>query len=673
MRIRQLLPLLLSSVALPAVAGDYATTCYTAVDSLGCIIEQAEFARQRNAEIDASIARVELARARELALSLTHCKSRSSRTPRCMAERAQRFASRQNALAEASIARVAEARAFEAARRAEAAASIAAVEAVRTRELERRQNALVKSSLAAVEVERQRRFAAYQNALATASVERVAAERGRQLASSLSPCKSESDTRPRCEAQRQREFIKHQRALAAASVQRVEAERARAFAAARNAEANASIAAVERARTTQRAAEYAAGISHCARNELSPRCEAERARQLQASLTHCQSAADTSPRCEAERAREFAAARNAEINASIAAVERNRAAASIETAAIVTNPNASIAAMTADEYAALTSHCVRAPESPRCEAERIREFAAARNAEIERSIAAVAAARMQARHAAATRIPGAGHPASYCATAPYSPVCRTEPSAEEYAALTSHCVRAPESPRCEAERIREFAAARNAEIERSIAAVAAARARGQLGNSTAATGNASTIAGSSPLETGAISIPTLPRTPEVRAIPDNLLRQDISTDPCRVKPFDALQFTRGATIDESMKPELDRLSNLAQSCPGVRIEVHGWADGGSPFNNRNLSQARAQAVADYLIANGVAPNRVAAMGRGGSRPVLPYSEGYDPAFGGRAEFIVRDPSTDAAARRVMWDLAELLDPTYIPAVANLSP
>jgi hypothetical protein len=28
---------------------------------------------------------------------------------------------------------------------------------------------------------------------------------------------------------------------------------------------------------------------------------------------------------------------------------------------------------------------------------------------------------------------------------------------------------------------------------------------------------------------------------------------------------------------------------------------------------------------------------------------------------------------DAAARQVMWDLAELLDPTYVPAVANLSP
>jgi hypothetical protein len=27
----------------------------------------------------------------------------------------------------------------------------------------------------------------------------------------------------------------------------------------------------------------------------------------------------------------------------------------------------------------------------------------------------------------------------------------------------------------------------------------------------------------------------------------------------------------------------------------------------------------------------------------------------------------------ALARRVMWDLAELLDPTYVPAVAALSP
>jgi hypothetical protein len=83
-----------------------------------------------------------------------------------------------------------------------------------------------------------------------------------------------------------------------------------------------------------------------------------------------------------------------------------------------------------------------------------------------------------------------------------------------------------------------------------------------------------------------------------------------------------------------------------------------------------MAQARAQAVADYLIAAGVAPNRVAAIGRGSMESVLPYSRN---ARSRRVEFIIRDPAIDAAARRVMWDLAELLDPTYIPAVAGLSP
>ena len=52
--------------------------------------------------------------------------------------------------------------------------------------------------------------------------------------------------------------------------------------------------------------------------------------------------------------------------------------------------------------------------------------------------------------------------------------------------------------------------------------------------------------------------------------------------------------------------------------------------------------------------------------------VLPYSKGI-AALRRRVEFVIKDPAMDAAARRVMWDLAELLDPTYIPAVAGLSP
>ena len=121
-----------------------------------------------------------------------------------------------------------------------------------------------------------------------------------------------------------------------------------------------------------------------------------------------------------------------------------------------------------------------------------------------------------------------------------------------------------------------------------------------------------------------------------------------------------------------MMPELDRLASIARICPGVRIEVHGYSDGkGSAVTNRANGAGAAQAVTDYLIAAGMAPNRVAAIGRGGMHSVASLqSKG---AFSAASRFVIRDPGMDAVARRVMWDLAELLDPTYVPAVAGLSP
>jgi outer membrane protein OmpA-like peptidoglycan-associated protein len=581
---------------MPAAAGDY-SFCYAQPDSVNCLIQQIEFERGQNALATASVARVEARRARELALSLTHCKSRWSRTPRCMAEKAQRFAAQQNQLADASIARVNRLRTFEAARDAEMAGYIARIKAQRQRRLEVEQNKLIEASLIAVEAQKQIRFAARQNALATASVIRVEIERNRQLAMSLSPCKSADDQRPRCLAQRDRDFAARQNKLAAASAARVTAERERAFTAARNAEINLSIAAVARNRI-QMVASYA---SHCANNEASPRCEAERNRELQLALTHCKSATDTSPRCAEQLNREFHIARNAEIDRSIAAVAGARALARLQandsiTTASVDRPGA----LSAAEYAALTSHCVRAPESPRCEAERIREFAAARNAEINRSIAAVAAAR--ANRQANT---GSGN--------------------------------------------------RNAEIDPGFSA---------YGNVT------------SPLETGALGVLPRPTLPEARPLPEIELRHDISAETCRVTgmPFGPLHFANGINIDAAMRPELDRLAHLAATCPEMRIEVHGYSDGrSSTFINRSMAQARAQAVTDYLITAGVSPNRLAAMGRGALAPVLPYSKNIDPAYGRRVEFLIKDPALDAAARKVMWDLAELLDPTYVPAVAGLSP
>ncbi|WP_083555839.1 OmpA family protein [Hyphomicrobium sp. NDB2Meth4] len=590
MRIRPLLPILLSTIAIPAVAADH-THCATASDFVACLIIEDAMQRQRDAEINAAIARVE--RISRHDLSTTHCKTPDSQTPRCLAERQRDFATRQNALAAASMALAAEVRARQAARAAESAAVMARARAEEARRLEIQQNALIEISLSSVAAERQRQFAARQNALANASISNVAAERQRQRMARLAPCTLANDDRAKCQMQRAREFAATQQALATASLQRVADERARAFAVARNNEINASLAAVAAARG-QVPNNYVAAVGHpasiCA-NSAAAGCQPIEAPQV--ALSDCRSVGYSAPGCRIDRAN------TTEVSYSL-------------------------------------SHCKSASDtSPRCAAERAHQLQAS---------------------------------LTHCKSATdASPRCEAERAHQLQASLT-HCKSATDaSPRCEAERARDFRIARNNEIDRSIAAVAAARARGLL--DTAAT----TQPHSNSIETGAISVPQLPKTPAVEMERRGSRFHDISNDPCRVGLFDPVPFTRSGRIESEARPELDRLARLVETCPGMRVEVHGYTDGGSRANNTHLSQQRARAVADYLIASGVAPNRIAAIGRGGRQPVLPYSKEYEDPLGSRAELIVRDPSMDAAARRVMWDLAEVLDPTYIPAVANLSP
>ncbi len=72
--------------------------------------------------------------------------------------------------------------------------------------------------------------------------------------------------------------------------------------------------------------------------------------------------------------------------------------------------------------------------------------------------------------------------------------------------------------------------------------------------------------------------------------------------------------------DESI-PELTRLLKFIEKVPSYKIVVEGHTDNsGSESHNRNLSKKRAQAVADYLILNGVPKSRISAVGFGSSKP-----------------------------------------------------
>lgn len=76
------------------------------------------------------------------------------------------------------------------------------------------------------------------------------------------------------------------------------------------------------------------------------------------------------------------------------------------------------------------------------------------------------------------------------------------------------------------------------------------------------------------------------------------------------------------TIRLSSYPLLDRLAEFAYECAAHDIVVNGHSDStGAEAWNEHVSRARAQAVADHLIRNGVPADRLLVNGFGSSLPI----------------------------------------------------
>lgn len=95
-------------------------------------------------------------------------------------------------------------------------------------------------------------------------------------------------------------------------------------------------------------------------------------------------------------------------------------------------------------------------------------------------------------------------------------------------------------------------------------------------------------------------------------------------------------------IDPDSTGLLDRLIETAQRCPAATIEIAGHTDGdGGDEINQALSEKRAQAVADYLVAAGLPTQRFIATGYGSSRPVASNETEEGKARNRRIEFMIR--------------------------------
>jgi outer membrane protein OmpA-like peptidoglycan-associated protein len=87
---------------------------------------------------------------------------------------------------------------------------------------------------------------------------------------------------------------------------------------------------------------------------------------------------------------------------------------------------------------------------------------------------------------------------------------------------------------------------------------------------------------------------------------------------------DVLFAFNRAELQPGAHQDLDRIARHLEEHPDLTITVEGHTDSvGDTGYNQELSEQRAQAVADYLFAEGVDRSRVSVRGLGESQPVAP--------------------------------------------------
>jgi OOP family OmpA-OmpF porin len=87
--------------------------------------------------------------------------------------------------------------------------------------------------------------------------------------------------------------------------------------------------------------------------------------------------------------------------------------------------------------------------------------------------------------------------------------------------------------------------------------------------------------------------------------------------------YEDIRFANGkADLTASSTPVLQEIAAAMKANPEVKVEIQGHTDSrGSLALNERLSQQRADAVRDYLIDQGIAPERMTAKGYGPHKPI----------------------------------------------------
>ena len=94
---------------------------------------------------------------------------------------------------------------------------------------------------------------------------------------------------------------------------------------------------------------------------------------------------------------------------------------------------------------------------------------------------------------------------------------------------------------------------------------------------------------------------------------------------------------------------LRQVAQALKDAPRVQVRIEGHTDNvGKPDSNLTLSQARADAVKEFLVRQGVPDTQLAAEGYGSTRPIASNLTRFGKAANRRVEFRLQDKSGDPA-------------------------
>jgi outer membrane protein OmpA-like peptidoglycan-associated protein len=124
-------------------------------------------------------------------------------------------------------------------------------------------------------------------------------------------------------------------------------------------------------------------------------------------------------------------------------------------------------------------------------------------------------------------------------------------------------------------------------------------------------------------------------------------KSSVEATPKEIKLSRPVQFESDSTrMLPEARPILEEIADLLRKRTDLRlVEVQGHTDDVGPaIDNRKLSQQRAEAVRDALIALGVEPARLAANGYGPDKPLVPNTSDANRAKNRRVQLVVLDKS-----------------------------